>query len=139
MHNFRLRLVFQNYQLGLAYKHSANLQIVHAFALSPDSADNSKFDRAQNANCAQVCPNPFSKFVECAHVHRTYEREDFAHHFSRKLIFLGANILTQSHLHINQQHLLCTSCECEVNWKVLLCILKKRNPPHKQLLHNFCI
>ena len=59
---------------------------------------------------------------------RSHEREDFAHHFSRKLIFLGE---------IFSQHLLCTSCECGVNWTNFSCIFKKRNPPHKKLCKIF--
>ena len=38
---FRLHAVYQNYQLELPYKQSANLQIAHAFASPAGSATNS--------------------------------------------------------------------------------------------------
>ena len=98
---------------GAAVQQSANVKIAHAFVLPAGSA---KFGRAQNAYCAQVFPDSFSKFVKCAPLAKTQQAEEVSGGFWTSILvdfifILGGNNLTQSYLHINHQHLLCTSCE----------------------------
>ena len=73
-----------------------------------------KFGRAQNGYCAQVCPDSFRKFIQCAPLDttgRSSERRILDIIFSRFIYSFGGNNLIQSYFHVNQQYLLCTSCE----------------------------
>ena len=105
---FKLHTVYQNHQLELPYKQSANLQIAHAIALPAGSAKIRK--RAKRFNCAQVFPDSFSNTSEDTTCRRS-ERRIFDIIFSLFFFILEENNLKQSYLHINHQHLLCTSCE----------------------------